>query len=146
MNKLEDIRNAAKAATGQKVTAPEQAESDEYYQAFSAPVNTQLLYLRIHLKLPYNLMLRYDFLKRIIFDHDYQSVALIYPDQTITLHGRNLKGLVQALGSHSVEWLYPYVPPFMTLAPDHDENKEPVITDIEILDPQTNPFNPAKGK
>ena len=153
MSKLEDIRNAAKAAVGQKQderTIPlttdelrETVEGQEYYYAYFAPTNDQELRLIIYSKDMF-IMPRYDFLQDVVFHGLYEFVGLIYPHQRIKIYGRNLKPIVQGLRSHSIEWIREYVPPYMKLAPDHDENKLPVITEIEIEGAIIDPFNPKR--
>lgn len=154
MSKLEELRNAAKAAIEQKQSEGnaiplttdelrEQVEGQEYYQAFFAPTDDPQLRLVVYAKTMF-IMPRYDFLQDIVFNGLYEFVGLVYPHQRIKLYGRNLKGLVQGLRIHRVEWVREYVPQFMTLAPDHDESNEPVITEIEIEGAQIDPFAPGK--
>ena len=152
MSKIEDIRNAAKEALKQKQQQVDyeprtteqmrdQVEGQEYYYAHFAPTDDPELRLVIYCKDMF-IMPRYDFLQDIVFHGLYEFIGLIYPNQRIKIYGRNLKPIVQKLRTHSVEWIREYVPPYMKLAPDHDEQKLPVITEIEIEGAIIDPFNP----
>ena len=154
MSKLDDLRNAAKAAVKEKETPAVEKDAaqfavetgSEFYRAFAAaPTGDPPLHLIIFTK-GMAVSPLYSTLYDFAFDNRFEFIGLVFPHQRVKIYGKNLSALILKLATHSVEFIYEYGSTPLTLPPDNDPAKDPFIERIEIEGAQIDSANTDGGR
>ncbi len=143
MSRLDNIQQAAKGtsqdaqggATVLEGPKPKGIIKDPYV-AYSAPTGDAQIRVIIYAKRFY-MMPQYSVLYDVFFEGMGEFVSLIFPHHRVSMWGRNLLPMVNALRTNSVEWLKEYDPLIHFPAEDPEAA---IIESIEILTTVPNPM------